>query len=95
METMTQKRARVIVQGYVQGVGYRYFALKLARQLDLAGWVRNREDGSVELEVEGEESTIHDFTQKLGVQHPWAKVDNMEIQWEPFDGKLQSFEIKF
>jgi acylphosphatase len=46
-------RRRVIVRGRVQGVGFRWFVREHARTLKLAGWVKNRLDGMVELEVEG------------------------------------------
>jgi acylphosphatase len=46
-------RRRVVVRGRVQGVGFRWFVREHARALRLAGWVRNRVDGMVELEVEG------------------------------------------
>lgn len=46
-------RRRVIVRGRVQGVGFRWFVREHARALRLAGWVKNRIDGMVELEVEG------------------------------------------
>lgn len=93
MGLVSDKQAHIIVQGTVQGVGYRYFTLKTARELGILGWVRNREDGSVELEVEGEEDTIKDFAADIGRKHPWAKIQNIEIQWKPFEGKYQNFEI--
>lgn len=46
-------RRRVMVRGRVQGVGFRWFVREHARSLRLRGWVRNRVDGAVELEVEG------------------------------------------
>ena len=46
-------RRHVVVRGRVQGVGFRWFVREHARTLRLAGWVRNRPDGMVELEVEG------------------------------------------
>jgi acylphosphatase len=51
-------RRRVIVRGRVQGVGFRWFVREHARALGLAGWVRNRVDGMVELEVEGTERKV-------------------------------------
>ncbi len=44
---------RVVVEGYVQGVGYRHFAYRAATRLGLSGWVRNRADGTVEALVSG------------------------------------------
>ena len=49
-------RKHIYFYGRVQGVGFRYYAVQKAGQLGLAGWVRNRYDGSVEMEVEGAET---------------------------------------
>jgi acylphosphatase len=54
-------RLRATVRGRVQGVGFRWFVQENARHLELSGWVRNATDGSVELEVEGNEAAIARF----------------------------------
>lgn len=92
---MAVKRAHVIIQGQVQGVGYRYFAMKTAQQASIVGWVKNREDGSVELIAQGEESAIEQFAWTLRNKHPWAKINNMEIQWIENEDNLHAFEIKY
>jgi acylphosphatase len=52
------RRVHVIVTGEVQGVGFRFHAREQARVLGIAGWVRNRPDGTVEAEVEGESGAV-------------------------------------
>ena len=52
------RRVRAVVTGDVQGVGFRYSTRERARQLGIAGWVRNLPDGSVEAEVEGEAGAV-------------------------------------
>ena len=52
------KRIRFVVTGRVQGVGFRWFVKAEARPLGLTGWVRNREDGAVEGEVEGRDDAV-------------------------------------
>lgn len=59
MEKLERKiRKHIYFYGRVQGVGFRYYAVQKANQLGLTGWVRNLSDGSVEMEVEGQELLI-------------------------------------
>ncbi len=59
---ITQKRiARIVVEGAVQGVGYRVFVAREAGRLHLDGWVRNRRDGSVETLVAGPNAAVEEF----------------------------------
>lgn len=57
---MKQEKVRkhILFYGRVQGVGFRYYAVQKANQLGLTGWVKNLYDGSVEMEVEGQEELI-------------------------------------
>ena len=56
---------RAVVSGRVQGVGFRFFAERAAREAGVAGWVRNRSDGTVETVVEGPESAVGLYLQRL------------------------------
>ena len=68
------------VFGRVQGVGFRYFANYTAAALDLTGWVKNCEDGSVQLEVQGKEESISLFIEKLKEGNRFTKIDNMNLK---------------
>ena len=57
-EKKTKIRKHIIFYGRVQGVVFRYYAVQKANQLGLTGWVKNLYDGSVEMEVEGQEELI-------------------------------------
>jgi acylphosphatase len=57
-EHMSLRRVRAVVRGDVQGVGFRWFIREHARALDLAGWVRNHADGSVEFTAEGDDARV-------------------------------------
>ncbi|MFI5347774.1 MAG: acylphosphatase [Elusimicrobiota bacterium] len=72
-------RRCVVVRGQVQGVGFRWYAKELADSLALTGWVRNREDGAVELEVEGSAVTLDDFVRRLRTGNPSARVDEIAV----------------
>ena len=70
-------RVRLVVSGRVQGVGFRWFVRETARQHRLAGWVRNRPDGSVELETSGEEGGIRELIVALRRGPPGARVEDV------------------
>lgn len=55
---MAKVAVHIVVKGRVQGVGYRAWTVRLARQCGLRGWVRNRHDGSVEMLLIGEEADV-------------------------------------
>ena len=71
-------RTRLRAAGRVQGVGFRWFVLSEARRLGLAGWVRNNDDGSVELEAEGPASHIAALRARVAEGPPAARVDRVE-----------------
>jgi acylphosphatase len=85
-----ESAAHIVVSGVVQGVGYRYFVLKAARELGLKGFVRNLYGGEVEVEVVGERGLIEEFVQELRVGPPAAHVTDVQVRWhkpgEEFDG---------
>lgn len=78
-------RRHVIVAGRVQRVGFRWFTKETADALGLNGWVRNREDGTVEMEAEGTEAALDEFVERLKTGNPAARVD--EIVSLPSDVK--------
>jgi len=69
---------RYIVTGRVQGVGYRYFAMQRARDLGVAGYARNRADGSVEVVAEGDEAALADFEMRLRKGPAFSQVEGVE-----------------
>jgi hydrogenase maturation protein HypF len=74
-----EKRAVISVRGVVQGVGFRPFIYRLATQHHLRGWVRNT-SGNVEIEVEGNDSEVHDFLNNLKAQSPpQARIEQIQV----------------
>lgn len=67
---------RIVVTGRVQGVGFRWSAADLARGLGVAGTVRNREDGAVEIEARADRGTLERFRAALREQTP-GRVDRL------------------
>ena len=76
---MANRRKRLLLSGRVQGVGFRYFAYHLARELDLRGWVRNLQDGNVEIEVQGEEELLDQFLMEIKSGPQLAIVEDISI----------------
>ncbi len=68
---------RLIARGRVQGVGFRWFVKNSATALALCGWVRNRRDGSVELEVDDTPSALQELQRQLLAGNNWCRVDSL------------------
>ncbi len=77
---MLRTARRIFVSGKVQGVGYRDWAVRTARGLDLTGWVRNRSEGSVEIHAVGEDSAIDTLVDACRIGPPLARVDHIDVQ---------------
>ncbi len=96
IENLNQKKSfHVFVKGYVQGVGYRYSAVRAAAKFRISGWVRNNQDGSVELECEGSLKDMDDFIKWLKVGPPGARVLSVEAQEKPYQGLYSGFVIEY
>lgn len=79
------------IHGQVQGVFYRAWAVETARALGLAGWIRNRLDGTVEALVQGDESNVERFIAQARNGPPAAKVERIEVADEK-PSALSGFE---
>ena len=83
---MSDARARVVVRGRVQGVFFRAETRDRARSLDLAGWIRNNPDGTVEAVFEGDRDRIDSMLDWCRSGPSLAHVDDVEVEWtEPRD----------
>jgi len=71
---------RYLISGRVQGVGFRYFAERAARESGVTGWARNLADGSVEVHANGSPDRLSDFEARLRMGPPHADVRGFEAQ---------------
>jgi acylphosphatase len=85
-------RTRVFVEGRVQGVNFRYYTMKEAERVGVAGWVRNLPDGRVEAVFEGPRTAVEELCTWIRHGPPWARVDNLSIHDETPRGE-QGFAI--
>ncbi|WP_447980304.1 acylphosphatase [Candidatus Nitrospira bockiana] len=93
MERASWIRAHVSVRGDVQGVGYRAYAHRMAREAGLCGGVRNLPDGRVEVQVEGEAQAVERFLDALRIGPPLARVDQVEVERQAPTGSWSDFRI--
>jgi acylphosphatase len=89
-----RRRFKAEILGDVQGVGFRFFAERHARQLGLEGYVRNRYDGAVEVEAEGTSSALEQFLNELRHGPRLARVQDVRVSWMPYRGDLGPFGVR-
>lgn len=88
-----KKRIQYTFTGYVQGVGFRYRAYHAAHSLGLTGWVRNEFDGSVTMEVQGEEHGISAMLEMIEKSR-YIEIDQLHSTELPLKPDERSFEIR-
>src|SRR5438309_1068883 len=71
---LLQHLRNIYIHGKVQGVGYRFFATRVARRLGFKGWIPNNRDGAVEALVEGEKSAIDELIEEIHEGPRYAEV---------------------
>ena len=86
-------RRRVVFSGRVQGVGFRARTVHAARRFAVAGWVRNRIDGDVEVIAEGPKADVDGFVGEVGLRMA-ANIEKAETYDEEPRGDLQGFSVK-
>ena len=89
---MDRIRRHIIFFGHVQGVGFRWRASHTAKRYDITGWVRNLDDGTVEMEAEGTERDIDDMIEDLKDHLTYGSIDHVVSKNIPTQGSY-SFEI--
>jgi acylphosphatase len=90
---MDRVAKHAVVRGVVQGVAFRWHARERARELGLAGWIRNLPDGRVEARFEGSRSSVDSFVEWLAHGPPSARVDGVDVDEETPSG-AERFEVR-
>ena len=84
---------RYYISGHVQGVGYRNFAQRTARDLGVRGWARNLDDGRVEVLAVGNPHSLENFESELRVGPPRAEVRRIEVE-DTAEQRIEGFHIR-
>lgn len=92
---MSKTAFTATISGVVQGVGFRFFTLRKARQLGVVGYVKNLPDGGVEAYAEGEREVLELFLSELRKGPYGSVVDKVEVEWKPPVGNYRDFEITY
>jgi acylphosphatase len=84
----------ILIEGEVQGVGYRAYAQRKALALGVTGYAMNLRNGAVKLHVEGPRETIETLLKDLEKGPPLGRVTNCSVQWGPPTHRYSSFSIR-
>ncbi len=94
-EKHTIEELHAVVHGYVQGVGFRYFASQKALSLGLRGYARNKGSGSVEVVAQGTHGALENLLVALRRGPSAAEVDEVETTWREPTEHLTGFSIRY
>lgn len=92
---MAKARAQVIISGRVQGVYFRAETREQALALEVAGWVRNRPDGTVEGVFEGERDRVEKLIGWCHQGPPGSAVSAVQVDWQDYRGEYSDFIITY
>lgn len=88
-----KEEIHVVVTGMVQGVGFRSTVQKRAMEHRLTGYVRNLEDGSVEICAQGSKDRLESFLRELESKPILGRIERLETTWRKVERSFPSFEI--
>lgn len=88
-------RAKIIVTGLVQGVGYRYFVMRHADNLNLKGYTQNLFSGEVVTEVEGEIGLINELITQLKIGPSKSHIVSCFVEWSENKNEFTRFEVRY
>ncbi len=89
------KRVHLIISGDVQGVGFRGFVWERAKNLGLDGWVKNRDDGMVEVVAEGQKTALEELVKSCHRGPEVAWVEKVDVVWQEASEEFVGFEVVY
>ncbi|MBZ0198983.1 MAG: acylphosphatase [Ignavibacteriaceae bacterium] len=92
---MNERRAEILVDGLVQGVGFRYFVVRQAEKLNLNGFVKNLPSGEVLAVVEGAEGMIAELYKQMKSGPMRSSVRRHKIEWGEMKNEFKGFSVKY
>lgn len=90
---MIMVKAKIIVKGLVQGVGYRYYCYRKANEYDLTGYAKNLPNGDVEVEVEGDQYLIMSFLKELKIGPSKSSVTALDHVFLDYEDEFDEFRM--
>lgn len=84
-------RARLVIEGVVQGVYFRANTVDAAGRFGVCGWVKNNPDGTVEAVLEGRADSVGKVIEWCRIGPPKARVDNVNVKWEEYRDEFDGF----
>jgi acylphosphatase len=94
MSESSISRLHAVIEGRVQGVGFRYFVLDAANELGLTGWVRNRYDQTVEVTAEGQREKLDQLLIALRKGPRGSLVTEAKHEWQEALGEFSRFSVR-
>ena len=92
---MAQKRVHLFVTGRVQGVFFRQATRVIAIKNYVTGWIKNLDDGRVEIMIEGEDKSVDVVTKWCSLGPANSRIDDIKINQEEFLGEYENFEVRY
>ena len=95
IEVNPKMQLYVLITGRVQGVGFRNFTQRNARELGVNGYAKNLPDGTVEVVAEGDKAQLDALVALLKKGPRYARVDSLEVDERPFTGEYETFGVRY
>lgn len=84
---------RIIVKGHVQGVGFRYYCYRTAKEFGISGYAKNLYNGDVEILAQGVEGVLKDYIKCMKIGPSASRVTTLRIEEAQYDDKMKTFEV--